>query len=193
MPERLISSVSTWLGGASRRREPWAPSGAHRLDVTPNGGGENDERAVLERTIEADRLYVMDRGHAKFALDLEPMVQALFSPAAFGGGAFGGPFGEQFQGCVQRHAFGRHALGQRSVGLAVGDVGAVAAVQQLHVLAGDGRDLEGLERFFGGLARRPRPVLGWANNTRACSRLTSSGVRSSGSERVSSPHLTNGP
>jgi len=31
-------------------------------------GGENDERAVLERTIEADRLYVMDRGYAKFAL-----------------------------------------------------------------------------------------------------------------------------
>ncbi|MCU0871070.1 MAG: IS4 family transposase [Pirellulaceae bacterium] len=39
-----------------------------RIDVTPNGGGENDERAVLERTIEADRLYVMDRGYAKFAL-----------------------------------------------------------------------------------------------------------------------------
>jgi len=39
-----------------------------RIDVTPNGGGENDERAVLERTLEADRLYVMDRGYAKFAL-----------------------------------------------------------------------------------------------------------------------------
>ena len=39
-----------------------------RIDVTPNGGGENDERAVLERTIESDRLYAMDRGYAKFAL-----------------------------------------------------------------------------------------------------------------------------
>jgi hypothetical protein len=39
-----------------------------RIDVTPNDGGEHDERAVLERTIERDRLYVMDRGDAKFAL-----------------------------------------------------------------------------------------------------------------------------
>src|SRR5271165_5686734 len=39
-----------------------------RMDVTPDGGGDYDERAVLERTIECDRLYVMDRGYAKFAL-----------------------------------------------------------------------------------------------------------------------------
>jgi hypothetical protein len=39
-----------------------------RIDVTPNGGGPHDERAVLERTTEADRTYVMDRGYAKFAL-----------------------------------------------------------------------------------------------------------------------------
>jgi hypothetical protein len=39
-----------------------------RIDVTPNGGGANDERAVLEATIESDRLYVGDRGYAKFAL-----------------------------------------------------------------------------------------------------------------------------
>lgn len=39
-----------------------------RIDVTPNGGGEHDERAVLQTVIEADRLYVMDRGYAKFAL-----------------------------------------------------------------------------------------------------------------------------
>src|SRR5436190_4844961 len=39
-----------------------------RIDVTPDGGGDDDERAVLERTIESDRLYVMDRGYAKFAL-----------------------------------------------------------------------------------------------------------------------------
>jgi hypothetical protein len=39
-----------------------------RIDVTPEGGGEHDERAVLERTIDSDKLYVMDRGYAKFAL-----------------------------------------------------------------------------------------------------------------------------
>lgn len=39
-----------------------------RIDVTPDGGGENDERAVAERTIEKDHLYVMDRGYAKFLL-----------------------------------------------------------------------------------------------------------------------------
>jgi len=39
-----------------------------RIDVTPDGGGEYDERAVAERTIEKDRLYVMDRGYAKFTL-----------------------------------------------------------------------------------------------------------------------------
>ena len=39
-----------------------------RIDVTREGGDDRDERAVLERTIEADRLYVMDRGFAKFAL-----------------------------------------------------------------------------------------------------------------------------
>jgi hypothetical protein len=39
-----------------------------RIDVTPDGGGEHDERAVLQRTLESDRLYVMDRGYAKFTL-----------------------------------------------------------------------------------------------------------------------------
>ena len=39
-----------------------------RVDVTPDAGGDCDERAVLERTIEKDRLYVMDRGYAKFSL-----------------------------------------------------------------------------------------------------------------------------
>ena len=39
-----------------------------RIDVTPNGGGEYDERAVLERVLEGDRLYVGDRGYAKFTL-----------------------------------------------------------------------------------------------------------------------------
>lgn len=39
-----------------------------RIDVTADGGGENDERAVMQRVVEHDRLYVMDRGYAKFAL-----------------------------------------------------------------------------------------------------------------------------
>jgi len=39
-----------------------------RIEVTPNGGGDHDERAVLERTLAADHCYVMDRGYAKFAL-----------------------------------------------------------------------------------------------------------------------------
>jgi IS4 transposase len=39
-----------------------------RIDITRQGGGDCDERAVLERTVEGDRLYVMDRGYAKFTL-----------------------------------------------------------------------------------------------------------------------------
>jgi Transposase DDE domain len=39
-----------------------------RIDTTRDGGGDRDERSVLERTVESDRLYVMDRGFAKFAL-----------------------------------------------------------------------------------------------------------------------------
>lgn len=39
-----------------------------RIDVTPDGGGPNDERAVLERTLKADHCYIEDRGYAKFLL-----------------------------------------------------------------------------------------------------------------------------
>lgn len=39
-----------------------------RIDVTPNGGGAHDERAMLEAVVEPDRLYVGDRGYAKFTL-----------------------------------------------------------------------------------------------------------------------------
>ncbi len=39
-----------------------------RIDVTPNGGGAYDERAVLQATIASDCLYVGDRGYAKFSL-----------------------------------------------------------------------------------------------------------------------------
>lgn len=39
-----------------------------RIDVTGSGGGECDERVVLAAALEADRLYVADRGYAKFSL-----------------------------------------------------------------------------------------------------------------------------
>jgi Transposase DDE domain len=39
-----------------------------RIDVTRAQGGPADERAVLERTVEPDRLYALDRGYAKFRL-----------------------------------------------------------------------------------------------------------------------------
>ena len=39
-----------------------------RIDVTPDGRGENEERPVLARTLESDRLYVMDRGYVQFSL-----------------------------------------------------------------------------------------------------------------------------
>lgn len=39
-----------------------------RIDVTGNSGGEDDERAVLERTLQSDRLYVLDRGYVKYTL-----------------------------------------------------------------------------------------------------------------------------
>jgi hypothetical protein len=42
---------------------------AVRMDATPaNPKGEADERAQLERTVESDRCYVIDRGYAKFGL-----------------------------------------------------------------------------------------------------------------------------
>ena len=52
-----------------------------RIDVTPDGGGDHDERAVLERTIESDRLYVKDRGFAKFTL-FNRIVSAGFATTA---------------------------------------------------------------------------------------------------------------
>jgi Transposase DDE domain len=41
----------------------------HRIDITGAGNqGANDERAVLRKTLEPDRCYVMDRGYAQFSL-----------------------------------------------------------------------------------------------------------------------------
>jgi len=39
-----------------------------RVDVTRDGGGDRDERSVMERQVESDHCYVMDKGYAKFAL-----------------------------------------------------------------------------------------------------------------------------
>jgi Transposase DDE domain len=39
-----------------------------RIDITRAAGGAADERAVFEHAIASDRLYVMDRGYAKFRL-----------------------------------------------------------------------------------------------------------------------------
>ena len=39
-----------------------------KINVTPTTGGEHDERVVMDRMIESDRTYVMDRGYAKFEL-----------------------------------------------------------------------------------------------------------------------------
>jgi hypothetical protein len=39
-----------------------------RMDLAPNGGGEYDERAMMAKVLESDRLYVTDRGYQKFAL-----------------------------------------------------------------------------------------------------------------------------
>ena len=39
-----------------------------RIKVTPTGGGDFDERAVMSSELLPDRTYVMDRGYAKFKL-----------------------------------------------------------------------------------------------------------------------------
>ncbi len=74
MPRIMEASVMKQKSGAGMIKwklhtqfdiEKHIPS---RIDVTRNGGGDNDERAVLERTLEADLLYIKDRGYAKFKL-----------------------------------------------------------------------------------------------------------------------------
>ncbi len=65
LKERTGSGLVKWRLHTHFEVDRFVPT---RIDVTPNGGGEYDERAVLERTLEADHLYVMDRGYAKFSL-----------------------------------------------------------------------------------------------------------------------------
>jgi hypothetical protein len=59
------SGLVKWRLHTHFQVEEYVPT---RIDVTPDGGGAHDERAVLERSIEADCTYVMDRGYAKFTL-----------------------------------------------------------------------------------------------------------------------------
>src|SRR4051812_10180225 len=65
LKETTGSALVKWRLHTHFEVERYIPA---RIDVTPDGGGENDERAVLEETIEPDRLYVKDRGFAKFTL-----------------------------------------------------------------------------------------------------------------------------
>lgn len=59
------SGLVKWCLHAQFDVEKYVPT---RIDVTRNGGGDADERAVLERTLETGRCYVKDRGYAKFKL-----------------------------------------------------------------------------------------------------------------------------
>jgi hypothetical protein len=59
------SGLVKWRLHAQFEIENYVPT---RIDVTRNGGGELDERAVLARTLQPDRCYVKDRGYAKFTL-----------------------------------------------------------------------------------------------------------------------------
>jgi hypothetical protein len=59
------SGLVKWRLHAQFDIEKYVPT---RIDVTRNGGGELDERAVLARTLEPGRCYVKDRGYAKFTL-----------------------------------------------------------------------------------------------------------------------------
>lgn len=59
------SGLVKWRLHAQFDVEKYVPT---RIEVTRNGGGDRDERAVLSRSLEAGRCYIKDRGYAKFAL-----------------------------------------------------------------------------------------------------------------------------
>jgi hypothetical protein len=59
------SGLVKWRLHSQFEVERYVPT---RIDVTRDGGGDNDERAAFERTIQADKLFVLDRGYAKFSL-----------------------------------------------------------------------------------------------------------------------------
>ncbi len=59
------SGLVKWRLHAQFEVEKYVPV---QIDLTRDGGGDDDEKAVLERTLEAGRCYVKDRGYAKFSL-----------------------------------------------------------------------------------------------------------------------------
>jgi hypothetical protein len=59
------SGLVKWRLHAQFEIENYVPT---RIDVTRNGGGQLDEKAVLRRTLQANRCYIQDRGYAKFTL-----------------------------------------------------------------------------------------------------------------------------
>ena len=63
--EQEGSGLVKWRLHTQFEVERYVPT---QIDLTRNGGGPSDEKAVLERNVEPDHCYVMDRGYAKFAL-----------------------------------------------------------------------------------------------------------------------------
>ena len=101
-----------------------------------------------------------------------------------------GPFGQQLDGLLERQLLGRRTFGQRGVGRAVGDVRAVAPVEQLDRLAGHRRGFEDLRAVPAAPPAAGRASWAGPAAASASSSVTSSGDRSAGSDRVSAPHLT---
>jgi len=65
LKERTGKGLVKWRLHTQFEVERFFPA---RIDITPNGGGEHDERAVLARTLQADVTYVTDRGSLKYQL-----------------------------------------------------------------------------------------------------------------------------
>ena len=76
LPRIAMASLAEKQAGNSNNKQKWTlhtffevdrhtPS---RIKVTPTGGGDFDERAVMSCELLPDRTYVMDRGYAKFEL-----------------------------------------------------------------------------------------------------------------------------
>ena len=63
--EQEGSGLVKWRLHTQFEVERYVPT---QIDLTRNGGGPSDEKAVLERNVEPDHCYVMDRGYAKFTL-----------------------------------------------------------------------------------------------------------------------------
>lgn len=65
LKQQTGSGLVQWRLHTEFEVERYVPT---RITVTRDAGEETDERAVLEQQVQPDRLYVLDRGYAKFAL-----------------------------------------------------------------------------------------------------------------------------